>query len=47
MRFPNVIILLGMAATKACFFFARIHADLTGAFGFIADSLYNLATTLV
>jgi hypothetical protein len=30
-------ILLGLADIKACFRFARIHADLTGAFGFIAD----------
>ena len=32
---------------KACFRYPRIHADLTGAFGFIADELYNLATAMV
>jgi hypothetical protein len=41
--FPTVTILLGMANTKACFYFARIHAD----FGFIADDLNNLATAKV
>jgi hypothetical protein len=41
------IILLGMADIKACFQFGRIHADLTGDFGFIADNLYNLATAMV
>jgi hypothetical protein len=32
---------------KACFRYPRIHADLTGAFSFIADKLYNLATAMV
>ena len=36
-----------MADIKACFHFGRIHADLTGAFGFIADGLYNLAMAMV
>ncbi len=36
-----------LADIKACFRFARIHADLTGAFGFLADDLYNLATAMV
>ncbi len=36
-----------MANIKSCFCFARIHADLTGAFGFIANDLYNLATAMV
>jgi hypothetical protein len=36
---PTAIILLGQG-------FARFHADLTGAFGFIADNLYNLATAM-
>ncbi len=36
-----------MADIKACFCFGRIHADLTGAFGFIADNLYNLVTEMV
>jgi hypothetical protein len=45
--YPTALILLGMADIKACFCFGRIHADLTGAFGFIADNLYNLATPMV
>jgi hypothetical protein len=45
--YPMAIILLGMADIKACFHFGRIHADLTGAFGFIANNLYNLATAMV
>jgi hypothetical protein len=44
---PYVVILLGMADIKACFCFPRIHPDLTGAFGFIAGSFYNLATVMV
>jgi hypothetical protein len=40
-------ILLGMADIKACFHFGKIHADLTGAFGFIAEDLYNLATAML
>jgi hypothetical protein len=31
----------------AYFRYPRIHADLTGAFDFIADELYNLATAMV
>ncbi len=45
--FPTIIILLGVANIKAYFHFARIHADLTGAFSFIADELYDLATVFV
>jgi hypothetical protein len=45
--YPTAIILLGMANIKACFHFGRIHADLTGAIGFIADNIYNLATAMV
>ncbi len=41
------IVLLAMADTKAFFCFRRLHADLTGAFGFIADNLYKLATAMV
>jgi hypothetical protein len=40
-------ILLGLADVKACFRYPRIHTDLTGAFGFIADEHYNLATAMV
>jgi hypothetical protein len=36
-----------MADIMACFCFGRIHADLTGAFCFIADNLYNLAAAMV
>jgi hypothetical protein len=45
--FPTIIILFGMANIKACFYFAKIHADLTRVVGFIADNLYNLATPMV
>jgi hypothetical protein len=45
--YPTATILLGLADVKACFRYPRIHADLTGAFGFIADELYNLATAMV
>jgi hypothetical protein len=45
--YPTATILLGLADVKACFRYPKIHADLTGAFGFIADKLYNLATAMV
>ena len=45
--YPNERILIALADIKACFRFSRIHADLTGAFGFLADDLYNLATAMV
>ncbi len=45
--YPAATILLGLADIKACFRYPRIHADLTGAFGFIADKLYNLAMGMV
>jgi hypothetical protein len=45
--YPTATILLGLADVKACFRYPRTHADLTGAFGFIADELYNLATAMV
>jgi hypothetical protein len=45
--YPTATILLGLADVKACFRYPRIHADLSGAFGFIADKLYNLATAMV
>jgi hypothetical protein len=44
---PTATILLGMADIKACFCFPRIHPGLTGAFGFVADGYYNLATAMV
>jgi hypothetical protein len=46
-NYPIAIILLDMANIKACIRFGRIHVALTGAFGFIADNLYNLATAMV
>jgi hypothetical protein len=45
--YPNRRILIALANIKACFWFARIHADLTGALGFLAYDLYNLATAMV
>ena len=45
--YPDMPILLGTADIKACFRFARIHADLTGAFGFNAGGFFNLATAMV
>jgi hypothetical protein len=45
--YPTFIILLAMADVKACFHFPCIHADLTGAFGFLAMGYFNLATAMV
>ena len=45
--YPLAMILLAMGDTKACIRFAWIHADLTGAFVFFANDLYNLATAMV
>ncbi len=45
--YPTLIILLAMVDVKACFHFPRIHADLTGAFGFPAGGYFNLATAMV
>jgi hypothetical protein len=45
--YPTNIIIIALANIKACFRFVRIHADLTGAFGFLANDLYNLATAMV
>jgi hypothetical protein len=45
--YPAATILLGLADVKACFRYPRIHTDLTGAFGFRADELYNLAMAMV
>lgn len=44
---PLSMILMALADVKACFRFGRIHPDLTGAFGFLADGFYNLATSMV
>ncbi len=45
--YPTATILLDLANVKVCFRYPRIHTELTGAFGFIADELYNLATSIV
>jgi hypothetical protein len=45
--YPTATILLGLADVEACFRYPSIHTDLTGAFGFIADKLYNLAMAMV
>ncbi len=45
--YPTTMILHGLADVKACFRYQGIHTDLTGASGFIADELYNLATAMV
>jgi hypothetical protein len=45
--YPTKTILLGLANVKACFRYPRIHTYLTGAFGFIANKFYNLATAMV
>jgi hypothetical protein len=44
---PKCKIYLALADITACFQFPRIHADMTGAFGFVADNLYFLATSMV
>jgi hypothetical protein len=43
----TAMIFLGLADIEACFRYPTIHADLTGAFNFIAAKLYNLATAMV
>ena len=45
--YPESPILLGLTDIKACFRFPRIHLDLTGAFGFLAENLYFLAVAMV
>jgi hypothetical protein len=45
--YPLAVILLAISDIKACFWFAGIHVELTGAFGFIADDYYNLATAMI
>jgi hypothetical protein len=47
-HYPTAMILLVLADVKGCFRYPRIHTDLTGAFGFIAEEcIYNLATAMV
>jgi hypothetical protein len=45
--YPWMKIFLALADITACFRFPWIHADLTGAFGFMAEDLYFLATSMV
>jgi hypothetical protein len=45
--YPTFILLLAMVDVKACFRFPCIHADLTGAFSFLARGYFNLATAMV
>ncbi len=45
--YPTFIILLAMADVKACFCFPCIHANLTGAFGFLSGGYFNLDTAMV
>ncbi len=45
-NYPTAMILLGLADIKACFRYSKIHTDLTGAFGFMGDELYNLAMAM-
>jgi hypothetical protein len=44
---PTSKIYLALADITACFCFPRIHPDLMGAFGFMAEGLYFLATSMV
>ena len=45
--YPLKRIYLVLADITACFHFPKIHADVTGAFGFMAEGLYFLATSMV
>jgi hypothetical protein len=45
--YPLKRIYLVLADITACFHFPKIHADVTGAFGFMAEGLYFLPTSLV
>jgi len=45
--YPQMKIFLALADITACFRFPRMHADVTGAFGFMAEELYFLATSMV
>ena len=44
---PERKIFLALADVCACFCFPRVHADLMGAFGFMTEKLYFLATSMV
>jgi hypothetical protein len=45
--YPRIKIFLALADITVCFRFPRMHADVTGAFGFMAEELYFLATSMV
>ena len=45
--YPTARILLALADIKACFRYARIHPDLTGAFGFFASGYFLLTVAMV
>lgn len=45
--YPTEVILLALADITACFRFPRLSADVTGAFGFLAESLYFISTSHV
>jgi hypothetical protein len=45
--YPPMKIFLALADITACFHYLRIHTDVTGAFGFMAEELYFLATSMV
>ncbi len=44
---PDKMIWLATADVNACFRFARIHANLTGAFGFLAGDYFHAAIGMV
>jgi hypothetical protein len=44
---PKSIIYLALADICMCFQFPRVHADVTGAFGFMAEKMYFLAMSMV
>jgi hypothetical protein len=45
--YPQMKIFLALADITACFRFPRMHTDVAGAFGFMAEELYFLATSMV
>ena len=45
--FPDEVIYLALADITACFCFRRISADVTGAFGFLAEALYFISSSHV
>ena len=45
--YPTEVIFLALADITACFRFPRLSADVTGAFGFLAEFLYFISTSHV